>query len=319
MKNIKVSSYFPGWTRKSLTFTIDDGNIKYDGPFLDILRPYGIKGTFNLCAPTRAMPEEYRRLYEGYEIANHCKNHPLCFDEGQAYRVSDEPFNSLTSAEYTEDDPVVHKTAVEGVYRIHTNPARPRPDAWNNITSCDDYIRFVRETRCELEEIFGKGSVKSFVWPYREQTNERLFSLLLKEGYNSIRKTGALNDSTGFSLPADRMRWSYNATCNNLLSLMEQYDKLEDDGELKFFSFGVHSYDFERAEKWDDLREFAKLYGNRPEDFWYASVSEILEYEDAVKSLVINDCEIENNSSIKVYAEINGEKTVIAPHSKFAI
>ena len=92
---------------------------------------------------------------------------------------------------------------------------------------------------------------------------------------------------------------------------MAKYESYPDDGELKFFCFGVHSYDFERAEKWDDLREFAKLYGNRPNDFWYATVSEILEYEDAVKSLTVTDGEIKNPSSVTLYLEINGERRVL--------
>ncbi len=311
MKKINVIPYFPSFTKKSVTFTIDDGNLKYDAPFLDILRPAGIKGTFNLCAPTRATPDEYISFYEGYEIANHCKNHPLCFDEGQPFKVSDEPLDTLNSEEYTEANPVVYKTTVEGVYRIHNNPKRVKPDGWFSISTCDDYIRFARENRVELEEIFGKGSVKSFVWPYGEQKNERLFALLKSDGYNSIRKTGAIADTTGFSLPSDRMRWSYNATCNNLLELMAKYESYPDDGALKFFCFGVHSYDFERDEKWDDLREFAKLYGNRPNDFWYATVSEILEYEDAVKSLTVTDCEIKNPSPVTLYLEVNGERRIL--------
>ena len=45
--------FFPGWTRKSISFTIDDGNIAMDEKFLSIVKPAGIKGTFNLCTPER--------------------------------------------------------------------------------------------------------------------------------------------------------------------------------------------------------------------------------------------------------------------------
>ena len=41
--------YFPGFTRKSVTFSIDDGNLVLDKKFISIVAPYGIKGTFNLC------------------------------------------------------------------------------------------------------------------------------------------------------------------------------------------------------------------------------------------------------------------------------
>ncbi len=135
--------------------------------------------------------------------------------------------------------------------------------------------------------MFGKGSVKSFVWPYREQTNDALFEALVNSGYNSIRKTGALGSSTEFNLPEDRMRWSYNAVATTLLSTMEEYENFADDGNLKFFCFGDHSYDFERDGRWDDLAEFAKKYGNRPEDYYYAAVSDIFEYEDAVNKPIL--------------------------------
>ena len=58
----EISFYFPGFTRKSLTFTIDDGNITNDTKFLSIVRPAGILGTFNLCEPKWLTPDEYREM-----------------------------------------------------------------------------------------------------------------------------------------------------------------------------------------------------------------------------------------------------------------
>ena len=319
MKNNNVEIFFPGWTKKSVTFTIDDGNITYDTKFLGILKQRGILGTFNLCEPNRATPDEYRALYRGYEIANHCKHHPFCFDEEQPFTVCEDAFDKLNSREYTEDDPVVYKTDVDGIYKIHNIPSRVKPDGWFSITDRENYYRFACETREALEGIFGKGSVKSFVWPYREQKNELLFDSLVNAGYNSIRKTGVLGSSTQFNLPEDRMHWSYNAVATTLLSTMEEYENFADDGKLKFFCFGVHSYDFERDGKWDDLAEFAKKYGNRPEDYYYATVSDIFEYEDAVKALEITDTEVINNSDKTLYLKINGERIKLYPDSSFSI
>ncbi len=67
-----VTFTFPGFTKKSLTFSIDDGNLEMDRRWLDIMRPAGIKGTFNLCRDyTEADREKLVSFYEGYEIANH--------------------------------------------------------------------------------------------------------------------------------------------------------------------------------------------------------------------------------------------------------
>lgn len=318
--NSKIEVYFPGYTKKSVTFTIDDGNVAMDTKFLSIVKPAGIIGTFNLCAPIRQTPDEYRKMYEGYEIANHCKNHPLAFEDGAEYIPSDEPFDPYTSREYSPQDPVVYKTDIEGIYKIRSyGSKRERPGGWNPITDKENYIRFSRESREELEEIFGKGSIKSFVWPYGLQNNASLHAALVADGYNSIRKTGALDDTTGFSFPEDRMAWSYNAHNKNLLESMEKYENYPDDGELKFFAFGVHSYDFERDNNWNVLEEFAEKYGNRPNDYYYATVSELLEYEDAIKALRITDSEIVNDSDKEIFLTVNGKKISVAANSSYKI
>ena len=79
MKHVIDKNYFPGWVRKSVSFTIDDGNVEMDKKFIDIVRPAGILGTFNLCYSDKMSPEEYREMYQGFEIANHVIYHPEIF------------------------------------------------------------------------------------------------------------------------------------------------------------------------------------------------------------------------------------------------
>ena len=54
----------------------------------------------------------------------------------------------------------------------------------------------------------------------------------------------------------------------------------------------------------------------RPNDYWYATVADIFNYEDAVKSLKITDDGIENPSDVTLYIKIDGKETVIEPKSK---
>ena len=315
MKKIDVN-YFPGWTRKSVTFTLDDGNLETDGKFINIIKPYGIKGTFNLCWPDFSAldAEGYRDFYRGYEIANHCKHHPIVFDDGMPYNVSDDEFNSRTSDDYTPDNPVVYKTWIEGLYRIHHHVKRIKPDGWYSIATPEHYISFASDSRKALEAIFGEGSVSSFVWPCFEQKNTKVIEYL-KKNYKSVRKTGELRDSTGFSLPSDRWAWSYNANHRSLNDVMSIYESFVDDGKLKFFCFGVHSHDFRTSDNWEDLEYFAKTYGNRPEDYYYASVGDILAYEDAVKSVEITDDRITNRTDLTLYIKVDGERIVLEPKS----
>ena len=317
------TAYFPGWTRKSVTFTIDDGNVKYDRIFLDIVKPNGILGTFNLCSNLmKSMTnEEYVQFYSGYEISNHMKYHPTALVDSERVIINRDPFDPMTSPEGGEGEVVLITTETEGLYKFRRYKSQPRPQGWGIKADNEGYKRFIDEGKAELEEVFGKGSIKGFVWPCAEQNqNEEILNYVRSlDEYYGVRKTGATLDTTGFDMPADRRAWSYNATCNNILSLMETYESYPDDGKLKFFSFGVHSADFEREGKWDDLKAFAEKYGNRPEDYYYASVGDIFAYEDAVKSLVITADEITNPSSVTVYMTVNERRLLLHPNTTLKI
>ena len=322
MKNVD-KNFFPGWTRKSVTFTIDDGNVKYDSQFIEIIKPYGILGTFNLCSHlvSALTPEGYRDFYRGYEIANHMKYHPTALVDTDAVEICNEPFDPMTSPDCRDGVTVLIPTEIEGLYKFRRYPGKPRPAGWGVKADNESYKRFISEGRRELEEIFGAGSINSFVWPCSEQSHNKEILEYVRglDEYYAVRKTGEVLDSTDFDMPADRRAWSYNATCKTLLSLMEKYEAHPDDGRLKFFSFGVHSGDFETFSKWDDLRAFAAKYGNRPEDYYYASVGDIFAYEDAVSSVVIGEHEITNPSHITVYIKVDGARMLLPPCSAVRI
>lgn len=303
-------NFFPGWVRKSISFTIDDGNLEMDKKFIDIVAPYGIKGTFNISNFHFDKLDEagYRNFYCGYEIANHVRLHPHAFVEGIEYTVKEGPH-----PEDDTDGTNLYTTDESGVYDLM------RPRGWRRIADNDTYIRLTRECTAEIERIFGKRERLGFVWPFGMQNNEKLFERLKREGFYGLRATGSTEDKTGFALPSDRTKWSYNANNVQLLSVAEKYAAYPDDGELKTFIFGVHSIDFERSDNWCDLEKFAHDFGNRPETYWYATNVEIFDYEDAVKSLIVTDEYIENPSDISLYIKLDGERIILAPHAKYNI
>ena len=302
---MKTEIFYPGFVKKALSFTIDDGNMKYDAMLLDILKPAGIVGTFNLCSNLHYGKEsETKELYTGYGIANHCKYHPLVNLDSDNRVLSDDDFDEKTA----NSDMLYRVKGKDGFYW------RKQPNGWREMVFADDYMRYAEESLDELNEIFGHGTIIDFVWPYGEQANAAVQEYVRKT-HRSVRKTGCTKDALGFSLPEDRYAWSYNADHSNLLEIMEKYEAYPDDGELKFFAFGVHSIDFERFDKWDDLRAFAKRYGNRPDTYWYASVGKIFDYEDAVSALRIEETFVENASDIPVYISVDGKKTVIDPRA----
>ena len=314
------TEFFPGWTRKSLTFTIDDGNLVTDKKFLDIVKPRGIVGTFNLCMPKldQLSAEGYREFYRGYEIANHCMNHPTASRPGFEYKFTDEPFNRETA-----DPELVYRSATEGIYYVHLyiynhrEDYKTNPSGWHPMAFTDDFKRFASNCHDALTNVFGEGSIRSFVWPHGKQYNDDLVEYFRSIGYNSVRRSGDMRDKTGFDLPSDRFDWTYNAHNKTVLEVMKLYEEYPDDGKLKFFALGVHSHDFERTGNWEDLVTFADLYGARPETYYYATVSDIFDYEDAVSSIVITDDSVHNPSEISLYITVDGKRIVLRPHSSY--
>ncbi len=299
--------YFPGWTRKAVSFTMDDGNVPLDKKFIDIVKPAGILGSFNLVSLDRMgtmTPEQYREFYQGYEVTNHCKLHPRLVTDEELASLSDEPFDPNTS-----DRNCIYKTDREGVYHKFFRTW------WGKVATADAYVELIDESHRELESVFGKGSITAFVWPYCEQNSDVLKAHLKAAGYASVRRTG----SVGFDLPTNRMSWSYNAIHTDLISRAAEFEALADDGKLKFFCFGVHPHDFENGNCWENLVEFAEKFGNRPNDFWYATVRDIFEYEDAVNAATVTDTTITNNSDKILYAKINDEQITINPGETYRI
>ena len=305
-------NYFPGWVRKSISFTIDDGNVELDKKFIDIVKRGGIVGTFNLCAPNleKYTSEFYRELYRGYGISNHCKLHPFAKSPDKEFELSDDVFDEKTA----EENKLYRVPGQEGVFYFRAS------SGWRKIADDAAYCRLVSECHKELEAVFGEGSITTYVWPYYEQNNAAVQDYVMNKcGYVAVRKTGATTDTTGFAVPLDRMRWSYNANHKNLLECAALFDAFADDGELKYFCFGVHSHDFERDTCWDVLEEFTAKYGNRKNDFWYASVEDIFAYTDAVNELRITEDKVENPTELELYVKIDGKNTVIPPKSTLNI
>ncbi len=311
---IKIdTNYFPGFVRKAVTFTIDDGNIAMDNKFLSIMRPAGIVGTFNLISTGAQTAAEYLTMYKGYEIANHHGLHALPWLDGVNFddiEIKDELYSSASDVNY------MYKTNIDGLYYIDykkINSASHSP-YWHPIATDETYAEYAEITREELEAVFGEGSVVGFAYPHGK-LSAAVKQYLIEAGYLYARKTGTIGDTTSFALPEDRFEWTYNANATNLNAVMEKFDKYADDGKLKFFSFGVHSADY--SGQWNILETFAEKYGNREDDFYYATNRQIFEYEDAVKALVITEEGITNPSGVDVFVTINNVKTIIAANSTY--
>ncbi len=303
---MSIEVFYPNFTKKAITFTIDDGNVATDEKFLSIVGKGGIRGTFNLCPHRMAAfsPAGYRAFYAGHEIANHMAYHPMALDPERTYTVSDEPFD-----EQTADPEKLYRTEREGMYRMCAH-------RWVYAADRETYLAIAEESRLALDAVFGEGSVRSFVYPYCRQKDDIIFDRLVASGhYYGIRRTGAVRGADGFRIPA-LPEWSYTADADCLLSVAEAYAAYPADGALRFFCFGVHSSDFEKGGKWGELDTFVSRFGAREDLFYYATVGEIFGYAKAASSVVINDGRPFNPSDVPVFAKIDGEKTILPPEKQ---
>ncbi len=313
--------YFPEWTRKSVNFSIDDGNLEMDRKFLEIVRPAGIRGTFNLCGVWlgELSADEYRAFYEGNEISNHVKFHPYAFDDSATYRISDDPFDEETS-----DPAFLYKTDEPGVYHcISKRGWRLMADSkeflrWRVIADTDAYLRAAETARREIRAVFGPDSAGGFVWPYGRQNNAALIAGLKAAGYYGLRKSSQDGDGKGFSLPVDRMGWNCTTAHDALLKNAERYEAFGDDGQLKYFCAGIHSIDYERDGRWDDLRAFAERFGHRPKEYYAAPIGDVFAQQDAIRAARVTETGIENPTDKTLWIKIDGGRTTVAPHAALA-
>ena len=296
--------YYPGWTRKAITFTIDDANTRLDRKFIDIVKPAGFLGAFNITTRNlkKLSPEECRELYAGFEVTNHSATHPFLLKEKDRARITDEPF-----VEADADDGKVYKTDRKGYYYFKA------PNGWRVAAELEYYKADVLQGHEETEAVFGKGSVGMYAWPYTRQDSDELDAYIKSFGYYGIRASGAVRDKEDFNLPKSRFPWYVTSPHNEILELGERYESLPDDGKLKFFCFGLHSHDFENNKRWHLLEEFARRYGNRPDDFWYSTPRDIFAYEDAVAAVTACDGELKNNSDLTIYIKLGDERLTLAP------
>ena len=299
---------YPNYSNKAISFSIDDGNLKYDCPFLDILRPHGILGTFNL-SPRRDEPskiEGIAEIYQGYGIANHVAYHPRAFLDGVEYDISDDPFDPDTA----DPGKVYRSPKYDGIY------LDKRPLGWRNIVPAVKYIECIKESREILEEVFER-EINGFVWPFGYQNSAEITDYLYKNT-SYVRRTGCTHSDGDFAPPESFYEWRCTANQTSLLEDAALFEACESEG-LKLFTFGVHSVDYERYDGFESLTAFAERYGDRPRDFWYASIEDIFDYITATRRLDIGDGYIQNNSDSSIYLIIDDERVELPPSAMTGI
>ncbi len=268
----------PGWKRKILTFSYDDGPAA-DRRLVDLFNRHGMKATFNLN--TDLMP------------ATRPANAPVGADGYPACSVALDEAASLYKG---------HEIAVHGA----------RHDTWDVVpypVVVDDVLR----NRLALEKIAGHP-VRGMAYPCGESSKGPVADTVLRAlGVVYGRLTNAkLKD---FSLPGDFLAWNttaHHSSNGDICELGRAFlDAPATSEPLLCFIWG-HSFEFAPAGTWGCIEKFCELMAHN-DQIWYATNIEIFEYITAARSLVwsLDRRFVENPTAFPVFGFVDGAPVVI--------
>ena len=244
MKGRAVLPAFPEGRWKAFTLSYDDGN-DCDVRLVEMMRKYGVKGTFNVNGgmlgktPTEHGPKEWRRM-----TAEECVQ---CYGDDM-------------------------EIAVHGF----THPF------WKRMTTLSQ-MQDILDDKRTLEQMSGK-IVRGAASPYGSWNKDTL-EILRMAGFRYCRAAAGPGTENLDMYDGDPLEFTATAHHNNprLFELADRFVN-DISGHVKLFYVWGHSYEFVEKDNWDRMEQLLKTVGGR-DDIWYATNLEIFDYWHALKQL----------------------------------
>lgn len=265
---------FPDGLRKALTFSYDDA-VEQDMRLVDIFDKHGLKGTFNINTGSFS-PEG--------------TVHP----EGQIHRrmTEKQTYDLLANSP--------HEVAVHTL----THPYLEKMPAASAAYE-------VLGDKMNIEKLFGRIT-RGMAYPFGTYSQE-VIDILKSCGivYSRVCST-----TSKFNLPDNWYKWQ--ATCHHrnpdLMTLAKKFVEEKPPRAPWLFYVWGHSYEFEQADNWNIMEEFADYVAFK-KDIWYATNIEIYEYVEAYNSMRLSaDCKIMHNPTCReLFFEVGGKARSIKP------
>ena len=242
-----VHLQFPGGKSKAFTISYDDG-VKSDLRLVEMMRKYGIRGTFNVNSARFQIAEKL----------NPTRTHPIFNAEEQ-------------KAFYDENRDLVEIAAHGAIHGYYPYMAQDVA-VWDLISD-----------RKNIEELLGV-QCRGFAYPYG-QTDDKTVEALRVCGFRYARVTARTHK---FDLPAEPLRWECTAkhTDPTLMEDARKFvEATKKYGKVPYlFSVWGHSYEFVDDDNWDVMEKLFEYVGGR-EDVWYCTNIEFFELLKAYRSL----------------------------------
>ena len=267
----KIYNAFPEGKMKAFTLSYDDG-VTSDIKLVEMMRKYGVKGTFNLN--TALMPEKSE--------------------------IGQEPWGHLTAAECVElygDDMEV---AVHG----HIHPF------WNKRPSAQTMVDIL-ENRRQLERIFGR-IIRGSAAPYGVVNDDvveimRLADIQYCRVSGKGGKMGMKKDQDWL-----RMEGTCHHRNPKLMEYAEKFLKPVSSGMRQMFYVGGHSYEFVEKDNWDIMENLLKTVSGKDDVWYATNIEIVEYVKAGDKLIFnLDDTICRNPTDIDQWLLVGPKKTVV--------
>lgn len=265
---------FPGGKRKAVTLSYDDGVVQ-DIHLIEIMKKYGLKGTFNINSGLYAP--------EGTEYDAHKPNGRMT--------------KSMCIETYKDSGMEV---AVHGL----THPFLEQlPISMQKHEIMQD--------RANLENEFGT-IIRGMAYPYGTYNDEVVETL--RECGILYSRTVVSTENFDIPTDWLRMPATCHHSHSRLMELAKEFLTDDWTQRAKLFYLWGHSFEFDSDNNWNVIEEFGQYVGNR-EDIWYATNMEVYEYVEAYRKLVFSTDGhmVYNPTAVPVYFLVDGKNICVQP------
>ena len=245
----------------------------------------------------------------------------LSYDDGQIYdrRLVDLfdryslkatfHLNSGTLGIKNETDEFILPDEIEELYEGHEVSCHGVTHPYFAQLSREQVVSELWEDR-RILEICAGYPIRGMSYPFGEFSDE----LIETAKQLGIEYSRTVEDTMGYNIPADFMRW--NPTChhNKARSLVEGFLNPPAYRNLLLFYVWGHSFEFEREQTWDMMEQFCKEISGHDE-VWYATNIEIKDYITAYRSLVstVNGDMVYNPSGVSIFLRTGQQIVEVKP------
>jgi len=133
-----------------------------------------------------------------------------------------------------------------------------------------------------------KRKIVSMAYPFGN-SNPHIAALISNAGLTNAR---TVSDTYTFNLPDTFLLWRPTCHDSKALGLADDYTSLNNHALSVFYVWG-HSWEFNDPLRWNDITAFCKKIGNR-KDIWYVGSGAFIDYQLALKKLIITKESISN-------------------------